>query len=126
MNVERARNWRDTYQVAQPQVEQQRKVKVIVRRKSWLTKGEKILYSFIGIALVIACFYIVSFSAQTDQMNRDIQNLEQTINNQRVHNENLQFKIDELSKPDRIMAIAEKLGLKIQDTKVKRVQLIDE
>ncbi|HLS20147.1 MAG TPA: cell division protein FtsL [Bacillota bacterium] len=126
MNTERARNWRNTYSTVQPQVEQQRKVKVIVRRRSWITKGEKVIYSFIGIALVIACYFIVSFSAQTDQMNRDIQSLEQTINNQRVHNENLQFKIDELSKPDRIMAIAEKLGLKIQDTKVKRAQLINE
>lgn len=126
MNTERAKNWRDTYAAAQPQVEQQRKVKVIVRRRSWITKGEKIIYSLIGIALVIACYFIVSYSAQTDQINRDIQGLESTINNQRVHNENLQFKIDELSKPDRIMAIAEKLGLKIQDAKVKRAQLINE
>lgn len=126
MNTGRARSWRDTYGAVQPQVEQQRKVRVIVRRRSWITKGEKFLYSLIGIVLVIACYFIVSYSAQTDQINRDIQTLEQTIDNQRVHNENLQFKIDELSKPDRIMAKAEELGLKIQDTKVKRAQLINE
>lgn len=126
MNIERAKNWRHTYEAAQPQVDQQRKVRVVVRRRSWITKGEKIIYSLVGLSLIVACYFIISFSSQTDQVNRDIQTIEQSINQQLLHNESLQFKVGELSKPDRIMKKAEELGLKIQDTKVKRAQPINE
>lgn len=126
VNIERAKNWRHTYEATQPQVDHQRKVRVVVRRRSWITKGEKIIYSFVGLSLIVACYFIISYSSQTDQMNRNIQTIEQTINQQLLHNENLQFKVDELSKPDRIMQKAEELGLKIQDTKVKRAQPINE
>lgn len=126
MNTERARNWRHTYEVTQPKVQQEKKVRVIVRRRNWLTKGEKIIYSFVSVCLIAACYFVIEFSSQTDQVNRNIQGLEQTIKKQQIQNENLQFKVTELSKPDRIMKIAEKRGLKIQDTKVKRAQLINE
>src|SRR5690625_1472396 len=126
MNTQRVQNWRQTQQHIQPQVTEQKKVKVIVRRKNWLTKGEKILYSLVGLLFVVACYYVITFSYQTDQINREVQLLNQNIEQQRTDNENLQYKIDELSQPERIIAIAEKLGLKIQDTKVRRAHLINE
>lgn len=122
MNTGRARQWQQSYV---HETQQQPQVKVKVRRKSWITKGEKILYSLIGISLIIAGLFIVSYSSTTDVLNRDIQTLEQTINNQLIQNENLKFEAKELSKPGRIMKIAEENGLKIQDTKIKRAHMIN-
>lgn len=119
MNTSRVRAW-------QPNPREQKTVRVKVRRKSWITKGEKIIYSFVGICLIAAGVYIVSYSSTTDTLNRDIQTLEKRISEQHIQNENLEFKIKELSKPERIMKIAEKNGLKIQDTKVKRAQRVSE
>lgn len=125
MNTSRARHWKQSYTSTQTQTEQHKQITVKVRKKRWITKGEKVLYSLIGICLIMSGFMIVSYSSATDAINRDIQTLEQTINEQHVQNENLHFEVKELSKPERIMSIAEENGLKIQDTKVKRAHIIN-
>lgn len=116
MNTNQARSWQ-TY----PQTNAERKKVVVkVRQKSWLTKGEKIIYAFLCTLIIFAGIYIVSFSSSTDALNRNVQSLEAEINKQQAENNNLIYEIRELSKPERITEIAKENGLKIQDTKVKR------
>jgi len=117
MNTNHARNWQHDY--AQEQ-KQQKKVVIRVRKKSWLTKGEKVIYAFFGVVLILAGLYIVSYSSQTDSLNRSVQSLEQQVQQQKIENESLLFEVSELSKPERIIKIAKENGLQIQDTKVKR------
>lgn len=105
---------------------QERKVTVKVRQSSWITTGEKILYSFFGILLIGICYYIVSFSSTTDSLNREIQSIETEIETKQIQNETLTFEIKELSRPERIKAIAEKHGLEIQNTKVKSAYFSNE
>lgn len=122
MNAQQARHWQESYQ---SQVEQQEKqTQVTVRKKSWLTPGEKIIYTFISACLVVAGFFVVSFSSSIDSLNREVQTLERTIETQQVTNQSLEFEKKELSKPDRIMKVAEENGLKIQGTKIKRAESI--
>ncbi|HLS35863.1 MAG TPA: cell division protein FtsL [Bacillota bacterium] len=111
---------------AQHPTPQERRITVKVTQKSWITTGEKILYSIFGILFVIACFYIVSYSSSTDSLNRDIQSLESEIELKQVQNEHLTYEIKELSRPERIRAIAEENGLEIQNTKVKSAHFIHE
>lgn len=119
MNTNNARNWQRDY--AQPsQTQQKKKVVVKVRKNNWLTKGEKIIYSFLGILIVAAGLYIVSYSSSTDTLNREVQSLEVQVQQMKVDNESLSFEIRELSKPERITKIARENGLKIQDAQVKR------
>ncbi|WP_164215372.1 cell division protein FtsL [Virgibacillus sp. YIM 98842] len=108
---------------AAPKREQ--KVTVKVRKQGWITKGEKVLYSLIGTAIIIACGFMVSFSSSTDSLNRELQQLEQTVQNQQVINESLLFEVKELERPERITKIARDNGLKIQDTKVKQAQNVN-
>jgi len=122
MNTNRARQWQESYVSSHAPREHQTQVKVKVKKASWITKGEKIIYSTISLCLIIAGLFIVSYSSSTDDLNRNIQSLEQTINDQYRQIENLQFEVKELSEPERIIKIAEENGLKIQDTKVKRAQ----
>lgn len=120
MQTNHARSWQQNH--AHNLQPQQKKVIIKVKKKSWLTKGEKIIYALFGVLLIVAGIYIVSFSSATDSLNRELQTLEANVQQQRIENETLMFEKDELSKPERITAIAKENGLKIQATKVKRAQ----
>lgn len=116
-----ARNWQTEHiQTSQPK----KKIVVKVKKRSWVTKGEKIIYSFFGLGLLLASLFVVSFSSKTDTLNREIQVLEKEVYNQKLENEALQYEKSELSSPDRITKIARENGLNIQGAKVKRVTLV--
>lgn len=117
MSADHARNWQETYATQQTQEQQ---VTVKVRKQSWITKGEKVLYSIFGVCLISASIYIVSFSSSTDKINRELQALENQAQTQQVTNEGLLSEVKELSRPERITKIAKENGLKIQDAEVKK------
>lgn len=123
MSNNTARKWNYAAQTKQPVVEQQ--VKDKVKKTSWITKGEKILYSLLGLFLIVAGAYIVSFSSSTDQLNRDVQALEDVVVSQQIENEGLLFEVNELSDPARITKIARDNGLKVQYAEVKRVHSLN-
>lgn len=103
---------------------QPKRVTVKVHKQSWITKGEKLLYTLVGICFFIIGTYIVSYAAKTDQLNRSVQALEQQVREQQIENESLLVEIEELSRPERITKIAKEHGLKIQDTQVKQAQAL--
>lgn len=111
-----------------PTVEQaQRKKQIVVkvRRRGWISTGEKFIYSLFGIGLLVSCLFVVSYASKTDQLNRDLLKLEQSVHNQKIENEALYFEVSELSSPERIIQIARENGLKIQDAKVKRATAVN-
>lgn len=119
MSQQSAKRWQENYQPAR---KQQKRVVVKVKNKSWLTKGEKVLYSLGFIMLLAATFYVVSFSAQVDQLNRQYQSLETDVNNKITSNEVLTYEMKELSEPTRILAIANANGFKVQGKQIKRIK----
>jgi len=119
LNTNHAKSWQRDY-AQSSQTQQKKKIVVKVRKNNWLTKGEKIIYSFLALLIVAAGMYIVSFSSSTDTLNRDVQSLEVQVQQMKVDNESLSFEVRELSKPERITKIARDNGLKIQDAQVKR------
>ncbi|MEN1966976.1 cell division protein FtsL [Lentibacillus sp. N15] len=121
MSASHARKWEQSYQTQAPQKKQ---VKV-VRKTSWITKGEKVLYSVASACLIAAGMYMVSFSSSTDSLNRDLQSLESTVQGKQVKNEGLLYEMKELSRPERITSIAKKHGLKIQDAEVKHASALN-
>src|SRR5690625_1798664 len=118
MTQNQARHWQESY-VQQP--ERQQKVVVKVKRRSWLTKGEKIIYSLCAIMMIIATFYIVSFSSTIDSLHRASENIEAKDQQKIITNNDVTVEVNELSEPGRILDIAYENGLKIQDAKVKRI-----
>ncbi|GGB45113.1 cell division protein FtsL [Virgibacillus dakarensis] len=121
MSANHAHKWEQSYQTNKPKEKQVR----VVRKTSWITKGEKILYSIIGVCLIAAGIYMVSFSSSTDSLNRDLQSLERTVKQQEVVNEGYRYEKKELSRPERITSIAKKHGLKIQDAEVKQASALN-
>jgi len=119
MQTNHARKWDYSSTVHRPSRENQ--VKVKVHKQGWITKGEKILYTIVGVMLLVATYVIVSFASTTDALNRDIQSLEQEISDQQVANEDLLIKVEALSEPARITRIAKENGFTIS-SEVKQAQ----
>lgn len=119
MNTNHARNWQRE-QIERRHEHEKKKVVIRTKKRSMITRGEKLIYSIFCIILMAASIYVVSFSSSMDKLNRDIQSLDKTVQQQKLENENLNFEINELSKPERITKIAKENGLKIQESKVKR------
>lgn len=120
MSAEKARVLHDTQQ----QTQTQQQTKVHVHKKNWVSTGEKFLYTLVSGLAIAASVFIVSYSSTLDSLNRDIQKMEGNISDQKVVNENLQFKIKELSDPERILKIAKKNGLEIHQSKVKQADTV--
>ncbi|WP_174613155.1 cell division protein FtsL [Virgibacillus ihumii] len=118
MSANQAQSWEQSYAPYTPQKEKQTAVRV--KKQSWVTKGEKALYSIFGFCIITASIYMVSFASSTDQLNRDLQELESTVEHQMVVNEGLTYEKTKLSEPERIINIAEKHGLTIQASEVKQ------
>ena len=121
MSAEKARVLHNTQEQSQTK---QQQTTVHVHKKKWVSTGEKALYTLVSSLAVAASIFIVSYSSSIDGLNRDIQNLEGNISDQKVVNENLQFEIKELSDPERILKIAKENGLKIRQSKVKQADTV--
>ncbi|WP_186577558.1 cell division protein FtsL [Aquibacillus kalidii] len=115
--------WQEKHVTHTGQAEPKRQVKVKVHKR-WVTPGEKLMYTVFSVLAVVALFFAVSFSSSADALNRDVQQLQQQVQEQQSANENLQFKVKELSNPDRILRIAKENGLQIQNTQVKQASMI--
>src|SRR5699024_322945 len=112
-----AKQWQVKEQASVHESQEQKQILVKVTKRGWISRGEKIIYTLFGIGLIASSLYIVSFASKTDQLNREVVSLEQTVHNQEIENEALYFEVSELSSPERIINIAHKNGLKIQDAK---------
>lgn len=121
MSANHARSWQTTPSPNQTP----NKVSIHVKKQGWITKGEKVIYSIIAAGIIIAGIFMVSLSSTTDAVNRELQQLETKVQNQQIINEGLAFEVKELSRPERIISIAEGHGLKIQNAEVKQAQVVD-
>lgn len=124
MSASHARSWQQTTQT-NTAPKKDKEVVIKVRKQSWITKGEKILYSVIGTCLILAAMYMVSFASSTDTINRELQALQNDVQKQQVVNEGLLFEKKELSRPERIVKIAKENGLQIQDAEIKQVSALN-
>src|SRR5690625_3069092 len=98
----------------------QNKVHMKVTESGKITKGEKYIYIFFSLILVLFSAYIVFYSSQTDTMNRELQTYEATVEDQKLINEGMTFEVKELSQPERITKIAKENGLKSRDKQEKK------
>jgi len=94
----------------------------IKKTDSWLSPGEKILSIAFCATLCIGAVHIISNQAAIYELNKDIQNTSAQLEDQQKINNDLKMQVGELSTPDRIRSMAEKLGLKLNDNNVKVVQ----
>ena len=102
--------------------QQQQSQQTVVIRKAKISIGEVLLLCAIAIVITFAGVKIVSNQAAIYETNKEIQQVEATIEEQGKSNDDLMVQVDELSRYERIWAIASKLGLGLDDNNVKVVQ----
>ncbi len=104
-------------QTVQPQPQHVRE-----ERRSIITPGEKIL---VGIFAMVFCFlavHIVSTQAAIYDVNKEVQQVETSIEKQEKANSDLQLQVSELSTYERILEKAKELGLNLKEQNVKVVE----
>lgn len=108
------------------QQEQQQRVAEAPKKKkikqSWLTPGEKLLILIFGLAICFGGTQVVTSHAAIYELNKDIQVLEASIQDQTKVNNDLEVQVSELSTYERIWAKAKELGLMLNENNVKVVQ----
>lgn len=119
MAVRKVQTWEQNYVRKNPNTQPKEKV----HKKGWVTKGEKILYVFFTSVFLLAASFLVTFSSTTDTLNRDVQTLENKVDDQKIKNEALEFEKKELQRPERIIQKAKENGLNIKNSKVKSVDV---
>ncbi|WLR52242.1 cell division protein FtsL [Bacillus tianshenii] len=101
----------------QTQTKQVRQTKL----KHRVTPGEKIIYLLFSTVFAVMCIIVVSNHASIYQIQSEMQQIESDIDNQKQVNHNLEEKVSELSKPERILRKASENGLKIQKNNVQMI-----
>ncbi|ADC48212.1 Divisome protein FtsL [Alkalihalophilus pseudofirmus OF4] len=97
--------------------------KVVERRRTKITLGEKIIASAMAVIAFALIGLMLHNYASIYSLNKDVHQLQGTIAEQSQVNEGLSLQVVELSAPDRILDIATgELGMSLDDNKVKVVQ----
>ena len=107
------------------QEQQEQKIvtpKKIIKQKSWISPGEKILGITFGAFICFASVHIISNQASIYQINKEIQDTKVMIQEQEKSNSDLTIQVNELSQYERIKDKAHQLGLELNDQNVKVVQ----
>lgn len=102
--------------------QQQQRIQRTPKKKIHITVGEKVLYIIFTLMVVIGSIMIVSNSAKIYSVNREISELQASIDSQSKVNSDLQYQVAELSTYERIWAKAHELGLMLNENNVKVVQ----
>ncbi|GAE33850.1 cell division protein FtsL [Halalkalibacter akibai] len=107
----------------QEQHNKQQPEKRIRQVRNTITLGEKMIGGMVVLFSIIFLCLTVNNYATIYSMNREVVQLQGTVHQQTQINEGLNLQVVELSAPDRILHIAsEKLGMSLDDNKVKVVQ----
>lgn len=92
-----------------------------VRRKSPITKGEKVLYlSFLAVFVMCAILVLQNQSA-IQSSTQEVQTIEQSVDEKLKQNTDLSNQVSELSTYERIWSKAKELGLNLNEHNVKVV-----
>ncbi|RHW36504.1 cell division protein FtsL [Neobacillus notoginsengisoli] len=94
------------------------------KRALWhqVTPGEKLIWVLFAALLCFGAVQIVTAQSAIYKVNKDIQEVKTSINDQERVNADLKVQVKELSKYDRIMLKAKEHGLNLNENNVKVVQ----
>jgi cell division protein FtsL len=92
------------------------------KRQFRTTLGEKVLLLAFAMFVVYCSIRIVSNQVAIYEANKQIQQLEAKIQEQKKYNNDLSVQVQELSTYERILEKAKELGLSLNENNVKVVQ----
>jgi cell division protein FtsL len=95
---------------------------IIKTKKQWLTPGEKIIGMVFTGFVFFGAVNLISNQAAIYQVNKDIQVVQASVDEQIKVNSDLEVQVSELSKYERILEKAKQMGLVLNDNNVKVVK----
>ncbi|KIL50378.1 cell division protein [Jeotgalibacillus alimentarius] len=98
------------------------KKKVVKKRTSAFTLGEKMIAAIFAAFVCIASLQIITAQAEIYNTNKEIQQLESNIVTQENVNNDLTIQVSQMSTYERVWEKAKELGLTLNDSNVKVVQ----
>jgi len=93
-----------------------------VHTRRSITLGEKMLGVLLIAFVAVMAIKVISTQAAIYKVNRSIQDVQSSIQNQKKVNNDLKTQVSDLSQYDRIKKKAEELGLKLNENNVKVVE----
>jgi cell division protein FtsL len=101
----------------------EQKIQTTVKvQKGKITFGELVLLCVLALALAFTGIKIISNQSAIYKTNKEIQQVEASIDNQSRVNSDLNVQVKEMSRYERIVKKAAELGLKLNENNVKVVQ----
>lgn len=91
-------------------------------KKRLFTPGEKVLFLLFALMICFSGAKMVSTQAALYEVNKDIQDVEQQIKEQKKINHDLEAQVSEESTYERIWKRAKELGLNLSEQNIKVVQ----
>ena len=102
---------------------QQQEVQIkTVQRHARISPGEKILFFLLVGFIIFMAVKIITVQAAVYEVNKDIQVVESSIQEQAKVNDDLAMQVDDLSKYERVWKKAKELGLNLNENNVKVVE----
>ena len=110
-------------QLQQNNSAQQKEVQITkVQRHVKIRPGEKVLYLLLAAFIIFMAVKIVTVQAAVYEVNKDVQEMERTIQKHEKVNDDLAMQVDELSRYERVWKKAKELGLNLNENNVKVVE----
>lgn len=81
------------------------------KRKSIITKGEKMLYSFAIICFVLTFVVQIFFGANVGNLGIKVEKLKAELTSQEKTNESLTMKVNELTSFSKVNEVVKEMGL---------------
>jgi len=106
--------------LTQPKTTQTRETEKRLHKKG-LTRLEMLVSSMFGIVLFVLAVGHIALSMQVSTTNRTIQDIEAQAAMVQVENSNYEQNVQELSRYDRVYAIAKDNGLEMNEEQIRNV-----
>lgn len=106
----------------QEQTKQIQRERVIIKKRSPFTLGERVLFVAFLFMVLVGSVFIISNYVKLYHIHMDIQAVEAKLEKQEKINNDLLIQKEELSNPERIWSKAKELGLTLNPNNVKGVQ----
>ena len=93
-----------------------------VKKRLKMSKFEKLLYTFLLVALVSTPFMLVFSQATLSKINFEVEKTKRVITTQEKKNESLTMKVNELASLEKIQEVAKEQGLSYNNNNIRTIQ----
>ena len=93
-----------------------------VKKRLKMSKFERLLYTFLIVALLSTPFLLVFSQATLSKINFEVEKTKRIITTQEKKNESLTMKVNELASLEKIQQVAKEQGLSYNNNNIRTIQ----